>query len=261
VAELSKPTTPTVIVASSVLLREGLVSLLLGTSYKVVSAVGGPEGLAHHELTGRALAILAIDRQNGNHTRAAESIRLLRSLMPVGKIVLVSEMYGLMDLQGVAALAPDGYIFNVGSRDMLVKLLELIFMDQQIFVLARSIAAPPNGGNDTQRPGGAVDLQSGSSYEFGKKTHGIQLSHRERQVLMLVAHGEPNKGIARACAISEATVKCYLKAILHKTNVQNRTQAAIWATNHGLANTDVGEISSRPADSILADVTQLPRAG
>jgi two-component system nitrate/nitrite response regulator NarL len=229
-------TTPTVIVASSALLREGLESVLQGTPFETVAAVGRACELADHEFTGRALAIVGIAWQNGSH-HVAESIQLLRSLMPAGKIVVVAETCGPVDLQGMLAVTPDGYILNLGSRDMLVKSLELIFMDQQIFVLGRRTTALPDGGNNTQFPGCEVDLQSGMSCGLGKKNH--QLSHRESQVLICLAHGESNKGIARVCHISEATVKVHLKAILRKTNARNRTQAAIWAVEHGLADADV----------------------
>jgi two-component system, NarL family, nitrate/nitrite response regulator NarL len=261
-----------IIVASSALLREGMVSILQSTPYKVVATVGGPGELADHELTGSALAIVGIDWQNGSHDRAAESIRLLRSLMPDSKIVLVAETHGTVDLQSLLALALDGYILNLGSREMLVKSLELIFMDQQIFVLGRPIPAPPNGRNDAQFPKPAVGSQSGGSYGLGEKIHGIQLSHRERQVLICLAHGQSNKGIARVCDISEATVKVHLKAILRKTNARNRTQAAIWAIEHGLRDstlkanaempkhlaktaTDAPSLSpAEPADERLANI-------
>jgi DNA-binding CsgD family transcriptional regulator len=119
-------------------------------------------------------------------------------------------------------------------------------MDQQILVLGRPIPALPNGPNDTQFPGSAVSSQSGSSYGFEKKTHGIQLSHRERQVLICLAHGQSNKGIARVCGISEATVKVHLKAILRKTNMRNRTQAAIWAIEHGLRDSTLNVNAEMP---------------
>jgi len=229
-------TAPTVIIASSALLREGMASLLQGTPYKVVAAVGRLAELADHDLTKghRALAIIGIDWQIGRPDQVAESIRLLRSLMPDSKIVLVAETYGPVDLQGVLALAPDGYIVNLGSRDMLVKSLELIFMDQQIFVLGRPIAALSNEQAEIQLPERAVGSQSWNSQGLGKKTDRIQLSQRERQVLICLARGESNKGIARVCHISEATVKVHLKAILRKTNARNRTQAAIWAIERGL---------------------------
>jgi two-component system, NarL family, nitrate/nitrite response regulator NarL len=232
-------TTPTVIVASSAFLREGIASLLQGTCFEVVTAVGNLGELANHELTDRTLVIVGIDRPNGSHDRAGERIRQLRSLMPCGKIVLMAETYGSVDLQGVLALAPDGYILNLDSRDMLVKSLELILMDQQIFVLGRPTGAQPNGGDDTKFPGFALDSQSVSPSKFGERTNGIQLSHRERQVLIHLAHGESNKGIARLCHISEATVKVHLKAILRKTNMRNRTQAAVWAIEHKLADANV----------------------
>ncbi|WP_287389377.1 LuxR C-terminal-related transcriptional regulator, partial [Mesorhizobium sp.] len=34
--------------------------------------------------------------------------------------------------------------------------------------------------------------------------------------------------------IAEATVKVHVKAILRKIRVRNRTQAAVWAMNHGV---------------------------
>ncbi|MFY9837501.1 MAG: response regulator transcription factor [Xanthobacteraceae bacterium] len=182
----------------------------------------------------RALAIVGIDSES--HDQAAKTIRQLRSLIPNGKIVLIADANRPFDLPSVLALAPDGYVLNAGSQDKLVRSLELILMGQQILVLGRALT---NGGDDTQFPERAWGSQSGSSYEFGKKTNGIQLSHRERQVLTCLAHGESNKEIARTCGISEATVKVHLKTILRKTNMRNRTQAAIWAIDHGLVGAGV----------------------
>lgn len=145
---------PTVIVASSVLLREGMVSLLQGTPYKVVAAASRPAELDHHSFTkGRpALAIVGIDRQNGNLDQARESVRLLRTLMPDGKVVFVAEGNGPLEVSKVLALAPDGYILNLGSRDVLVKALELLFMDQQICVIG--FPTPPNEQCDQSEPTG-----------------------------------------------------------------------------------------------------------
>jgi two-component system, NarL family, nitrate/nitrite response regulator NarL len=229
-------TAATVIVVSSALLREGMVSLLQGTPYKVMAAVARPAELANHYFAKarRVLAIVGVDWQNGSLDQAAESVRLLRSLMPDGKIVLVAETNGPVDLQGVLALAPDGYILNLGSRDMLLKSLELMFMDQQIFVLGRSITTLPNEQAGIQLTERAELNDPRGRYGLTANNHRVQLSHREHQVLVCLARGESNKAIARLCHISEATVKVHLKAILRKTNARNRTQAAIWAIEHGL---------------------------
>ena len=43
-----------------------------------------------------------------------------------------------------------------------------------------------------------------------------------------------NKLIARECHIAVATVAVHVKAILRKINGKNRTEAAIWAMDHGV---------------------------
>lgn len=64
---------------------------------------------------------------------------------------------------------------------------------------------------------------------------GWELSPREREVLVLLAEGLPNKLIARRLAISEKTVKAHLTSVFRAIGVDDRTQAAIWAVRNGLA--------------------------
>ncbi|MBA3327438.1 MAG: response regulator transcription factor [Solirubrobacterales bacterium] len=60
------------------------------------------------------------------------------------------------------------------------------------------------------------------------------LSQREREVLLLLVEGLPNKLIARRLEISEKTVKSHLTRIFREIGVTDRTQAALWAERHGL---------------------------
>jgi len=60
------------------------------------------------------------------------------------------------------------------------------------------------------------------------------LSDREQEVLVLVAKGMPNKQIARKLGIAERTVKAHLTHVFAQLSVRDRTQAAIWAREHGL---------------------------
>ena len=62
------------------------------------------------------------------------------------------------------------------------------------------------------------------------------LSAREREVLICVAGGLPNKLIARRLEISEKTVKAHLTSIFSQIDVSDRTQAALWAQQHGLGD-------------------------
>ena len=62
------------------------------------------------------------------------------------------------------------------------------------------------------------------------------LSEREREVLVMVAEGLPNKLIAQRLQISEKTVKAHLTSVFRRIGVTDRTQAALWAVRHGLAH-------------------------
>lgn len=71
----------------------------------------------------------------------------------------------------------------------------------------------------------------------GDAPKGPSISAREREVLVLVAEGLPNKQIARRLGISERTVKAHLTRIYEQLGVRDRTQAAMWATAHGVTRT------------------------
>jgi len=64
------------------------------------------------------------------------------------------------------------------------------------------------------------------------------LSERELAVLRLLGRGAPNREIAEALALTEGTVKNYVSAILAKTGLHDRTQAALYAVRHNLTDRD-----------------------
>jgi DNA-binding NarL/FixJ family response regulator len=60
------------------------------------------------------------------------------------------------------------------------------------------------------------------------------LSHREIEVLRLIALGKTNPEIAQELFISPNTVAHHVTNILNKANCANRTEAATYAAQHGL---------------------------
>jgi DNA-binding NarL/FixJ family response regulator len=66
------------------------------------------------------------------------------------------------------------------------------------------------------------------------------LSDREMAVLRLLGRGAANRDIAEALALTEGTVKNYISAILAKTGMHDRTQAALYAVRHHLTDRDDG---------------------
>ena len=63
---------------------------------------------------------------------------------------------------------------------------------------------------------------------------GAALTSREIEVLRLVATGSTNREIAERLYLSEGTVKNHISRILGRLGLRDRTQAAIYARNHGL---------------------------
>jgi two-component system, NarL family, sensor kinase len=60
------------------------------------------------------------------------------------------------------------------------------------------------------------------------------LTPKEREVLGLIAKGLTNKAIAKELSVVEKTVKTHVSSVLSKLNVRSRTEAALWAKEHGL---------------------------
>jgi two-component system, NarL family, response regulator LiaR len=61
-----------------------------------------------------------------------------------------------------------------------------------------------------------------------------ELTSREMEILMLMAQGKANQDIADELFIALKTVKTHVSNILSKLNVQDRTQAVIYAFKHSL---------------------------
>ena len=64
---------------------------------------------------------------------------------------------------------------------------------------------------------------------------GVEMTERELEILRLVARGQSNADIARTLYVTPKTVKFHLTNIFAKLGVTNRTEAAAYAFNRGLA--------------------------
>ena len=95
---------------------------------------------------------------------------------------------------------------TLSSGDMLVAVKEVL--QGGIYVPASALPAVPCAA-------GPQDLD------------GLGLSPRQTEVLSLLVVGEANKVIARELAISEATVKSHISAILYPFGVATRTQVVV----------------------------------
>ncbi len=81
-----------------------------------------------------------------------------------------------------------------------------------------------------------IDLEQEQQAFFENRQVNIQtdLTNREIEVLRRIAKGETNTEISDHLSISPHTVKSHVIHIFNKLGVNDRTQAAVWATRHNL---------------------------
>ncbi|HYE49253.1 MAG TPA: response regulator transcription factor [Azospirillaceae bacterium] len=148
-----------------------------------------------------------------------EAVSELKQSAPGAHIVHLTDSAELGRLRSALEAGASGYITKDRSPDALVQQLRLVMMGEKVFPADL-----------------AQQLVMGGPREVFQSHKG--LSHRESQILRCLLQGQSNKMIALRLNITEATVKVHLKSLLRKINASNRTQAAIWAMNNGIAAMD-----------------------
>lgn len=93
--------------------------------------------------------------------------------------------------------------------------------------LAATLTAAPD------RPGPAVPAPEPAPVHQGPGP-AEALTAREVDVLRLIAGGSANREIASRLFLSEDTVKNHISRILGRLGLRDRTQAALYARDHGL---------------------------
>jgi two-component system nitrate/nitrite response regulator NarL len=242
------PRLATIVVESRLLVREALKSLMAKHSYRVVYDVASTAEICGATIAEEPKLVILGARSAENALSEAVSAR---TLWPDSKIILLVEHAAAADFQMLLTSQIDGCVPLFVSPDSLICALDMILIgDIRVMVVAdsdRPMIQPAQPEKSHQSEIKVEKLQpEGAEHEnvsvgIGAMQHAQPpltlrnhpgLSEREVQILDSLVKGHANKLIARACDVSEATVKVHVKSILRKIGVGNRTQAAIWATEH-----------------------------
>ena len=158
-----------------------------------------------------------------------ETVRSLKDRYPEARVAVFADAFdpGVVKLGHDAGV--DGFCLSASSREVVVKSLELVMLGER--VLPTSLIGLLLTMTQASPEPMAQDSRAGADAEF-LDLRAQRLSSREAEILQCLTEGAPNKIIARKLDVAEATVKVHVKAILRKIGAANRTQAAMWATNH-----------------------------
>ncbi|MGF1452740.1 MAG: response regulator [Opitutales bacterium] len=156
--------------------------------------------------------VAIIDMQLGDGT-GAEVIAALKEKSPQTRCLILSVSTSEHDVRRAADAGAAGYLSKSADREELIDAVNSLAAGETYF---------PSAIYRT--------LQSSKARP--------SLSQREEEVLQLLARGQRNKEIAHSLGLAELTVKQHVSSILHKLDVQDRTQAAMAAVERGLVSLD-----------------------
>lgn len=174
--------------------------------------------------------LVLIDTPQDGRALGEELIRV-REQFPASRLVVLTDHMKLDRLAIALAAGVDGYLLKDVSGAALLQSLLLVLQGEKVF---------PTGLAHLLING---RIAAASALPSDRTVEDLRLSTRELQILQCLANGYSNKMIANALELTEAKVKGHLKALLRRIQVQNRTQAAIWAIHHGVG-VDVADLNT-----------------
>ncbi len=206
------------------LLREGLVRILaMEEGIEVVGEAGsGPEAVAMVAEYEPDVVLMDISMPGGGLAATRE---ISHRFPDVGVIILTihdDEQY----LYELVRAGAKGYLVKDSEPQRVVEAIRHVhrgdsYMSPELMKkLLEEFRRLPEGGTVVrERPRTGVEA----------------LTARELEILQLIVEGRTNAQIARTLYISEKTVKNHITNILRKLDLEDRTQAAVFALRHGLA--------------------------
>jgi DNA-binding NarL/FixJ family response regulator len=150
-------------------------------------------------------------------TDGIEALRLLKERGNPAKVLVVTSFTEHRTVVPALRAGAAGYVYKDVDPEALAGAIRSVHAGHVLLQpeLAEALLAEDGAGRAPQGRGGT-------------------LTEREQEVLGLIADGRSNREIARALTLSEKTVKTHVSNILMKLDLQDRTQAALWAVRNGI---------------------------
>jgi two-component system response regulator DevR len=196
--------------------RQGLVALLdRREGFQVVAEAGNvAEAVEQARRFEPDIVIMDVRLPDGS---GIEACREIRADLPATRVVMLTSYPDEEAVLSAIVAGAAGYLLKqIRARD-LVAALEAVgrgeslldpAVTEKVLERIRKIAT------------------SGASDELA------MLTSQEQKILLLVAEGMTNKGIAAEVFLSDKTVKNYVSSILSKLNLERRAQAAAFVAKH-----------------------------
>jgi DNA-binding NarL/FixJ family response regulator len=147
---------------------------------------------------------------------ASDAIRVIHAAAPQVRVIALTSYAEDGQVREIMAAGAQGYVLkDVTKADFVTAL--------------RTVAAGQTWLHPLAQRSLVEQLRNRQADPLGL------LTQRERSVLDLIARGMSNRQIGEKLHLTEGTVKGYVSTILAKLKLEDRTQAALFAVQRGLA--------------------------
>jgi len=201
------------------MVRQGLKTILeLEEDIEVVSqAANGEEAVQSARADKPDVILMDINMPVLNGLQA---IKMLKDEDRSYKIIVLTLHQDREYLFKTLQLGCEGYVLKDAESSVLIEAIRSVYQEQTYI--------QPNMTLELVKEFNRVTLIEQD------RTITNNLTNREVEVLKLIAEGMINKEIAKNLFISEKTVKNHISNIFKKLDVNDRTQAAIYAFKHNI---------------------------
>jgi DNA-binding NarL/FixJ family response regulator len=192
--------------------REGIRDLATASGIEVVGQVDSSDKIVESVTKLKPFVLITEVRMGGR-----DALKHVEKLENGCRVVVFSAYSNPTNIARASALGCHDFIVKTSSCESLI---------QSVQGAANGDATPENSLLRTVK----ARMLRGSFDDSAKGP----LTDRETQVIRHVSMGLSNREIGKSLGISIETVKEHVQNILRKLDVNDRTQAAIWAINNGL---------------------------
>lgn len=200
--------TQVIIFEPQVLMRQGMVKLLDNRLFDVVAETSDINEVI--SLTEEHNPDIVILGQKSLQSKALEISEEIIHRFNSVYVVILAESGAYSEVLQASDVGIHGYLLKNFDSFSFNRSLNIILTGEQVFPLD-------------------LDANTKARDKLAK------LTNRERQILWHISNGLSNKKVGIDLNITEGTVKVHVKSILKKLNINNRTQAAIYVHEKGVA--------------------------
>ncbi len=222
----ARPPIRILVVDDHTLFRRGITALLARSPLFEVIADAADAGEAQRRAQELQPDLILLD----NHlpgVNGVDALPALREAAPAARVLVLTVSEDERDLATALRNGACGYLLKTMEGDELAKAILRAMRGESVVAdeMTGKLFAAYRDAATSQLPADPVVPKSPIA----------QLSPREQEILRGIARGASNKIIARELGIAETTVKIHVQHVLRKLDVASRVQAAVIATEHGLA--------------------------